>query len=240
MRGRFIAFRWSEDELLDIGGAASDTFLGAIEEVNKNVDPWGNEGYEDHPDHRFNIVLDTKKKKVYFVRIYWKQSAWNYKFYVKPEYKVLDEIDYPGNVDLDDERTFAEFLDFVGEWMDEKIPIRESRRLRGRMLREATEFVGLQKFTKDDLRRAWDELKEFVALDVKKGTKLEVSCYSDVNGSVDLNYMDFRFDTVLEDLECMDATARSADYEVIYDDKDNDETTGHGILIKHGRIAKVY
>ena len=131
-------------------------------------------------------------------------------------------------------------LDSIRNTGEEDDDLEETRHPRGRTLREATEFVGLQKFTKDDLKEAWNVLNNLILMDVKKGSKLEVSCYSDVNGSVDLNYMDFGFDTILRDLECMDATARSADYEVIYDDKDNDETTGHGILIKHGRIAKVY
>ena len=126
-----------------------------------------------------------------------------------------------------------------GETMYSKInrkKTNESAKRSGKMLRESDdEYVGKQKFTREELETAVEELEEKVS---GLGRNLVLTIYSDVNGSTDLDYMDFSFKNILEDLEFMPVPARSIDYEVCFSDED--ETTGHGLLIKHGKIAKVY
>lgn len=118
-----------------------------------------------------------------------------------------------------------------------------------RKLRESdNDFVGKQKFTYGELKKAWDELHDNIKNDPFDSKNPPSGGYDIRNGYSygDRGWkdwdIDFSLEAITKEIESVPELIRAGDLEVYYNDNDAHQADSdeHGILIEDGKIATVY
>lgn len=131
-------------------------------------------------------------------------------------------------------------------WSQEEygLPADESRQLR----ESDDAFVGNQKFTYGELKKAWNQLQSNVENDPFDSKNPPSGGYDIRNGYYcgerDWNSwdMDFSLEAITKELESVPELISKGDLEVYYNDSDANQADSddHGIFIVDGKIDQVY